>query len=571
MLSEEEVLDLYFQNKCKELGSCINSSELCSLIDSGIVDLKRLQFDTIMKLEFDEIISLLKKYEILRKNFIHELIDRKRYDLLIAVTSRLKSIVSTFEIEDVILHSNSPKIIYEYAKNIDDIDVNYFEDKLLECNLDVKCPEYIYKFARDVNGANIKRLEEVIIYAYDIKYIYLFARDVENCDVRKLQYIIKKSGQYNCIISFAKEVKGANKKDLENAVCESKNGYYIYTYAKQVDGANITKLENALIKTKDKENILNFAKNIKGCDTQKLEDVIVKLKDLMYITKFACEVSKANKKRLENIIIESNDVSKMIQFAINVRGANIKKIQKKVMKAVIETKEYNYLVYFAVAVPEANKRQIEDILINCNDTFNRDYILLYAKEVEGADIERIEDLLIKEGDVHKIMEFAKEIKKSNKVKLISSIERFDDKSVLLDYIDTIGVTEKERIFYNKLIISLLLQSGLDKNLKNANPIVHKKILNNILKTPLTDSYERQKFINIMRVYSDYLKGIIDDGIDYDRQYKGLVYNSLKVKSKELDDYSVEVIESKLRDIKRTINLEFKTINYTEEINYKKCR
>ena len=54
-------------------------------------------------------------------------------------------------------------------------------------------------FARHVRGADINRLQEVIINNGDAYYIYNFATDIPGADVNRLQEAIINSGDVNYI------------------------------------------------------------------------------------------------------------------------------------------------------------------------------------------------------------------------------------------------------------------------------------------------------------------------------------------------------------------------------------
>ena len=60
--------------------------------------------------------------------------------------------------------------------------------------------KYIYDFARYVNGADITRLENVIMASKNAEYIYIFARDIECADIHKLwkAIVATRNREYIC-------------------------------------------------------------------------------------------------------------------------------------------------------------------------------------------------------------------------------------------------------------------------------------------------------------------------------------------------------------------------------------
>lgn len=115
--------------------------------------------------------------------------------------------------------------------------------------------------------------------------------DIEKAEEIVIEESTKKVLWYtkNNILRFAKEIKGANIEKLEDAIIKTRSADNILKFATDVDGANIEKLENAIIEIGDARYIFEFATEIKGANIEKLRKAVVKTKDEHYIHGFKVE------------------------------------------------------------------------------------------------------------------------------------------------------------------------------------------------------------------------------------------------------------------------------------------
>ena len=76
--------------------------------------------------------------------------------------------------------------------------------------MDSKDPEYNYRFAQSVKGADIKAHAQVVLDSKDPKYNYNFARYIEGADIEAHAQVVldSKNPEYN--YRFAQDVKGAD-------------------------------------------------------------------------------------------------------------------------------------------------------------------------------------------------------------------------------------------------------------------------------------------------------------------------------------------------------------------------
>jgi len=72
--------------------------------------------------------------------------------------------------------------------------------------LESKITHYCYYFAREINGANIKALEEIVLESKDPYYCYWFARDVKKSNKEALFKVILEYGDKDWINNFLEKV-----------------------------------------------------------------------------------------------------------------------------------------------------------------------------------------------------------------------------------------------------------------------------------------------------------------------------------------------------------------------------
>jgi hypothetical protein len=79
-------------------------------------------------------------------------------------------------------------------------------------------PELAYRFARDVPGANIKKLEDVVVQ--DPFWSYYFAKNVVGANIRRLEDVVVQSPYWSYL--FALKIPGANIRRLMASIIQAK-------------------------------------------------------------------------------------------------------------------------------------------------------------------------------------------------------------------------------------------------------------------------------------------------------------------------------------------------------------
>ena len=145
--------------------------------------------------------------------------------------------------------------IKEYYKNYGaQKTILNFEDDILNLNR----PYLSYRFARSIEGANIKVLEQVVLESKDPKWCYNFAKNIKEANVKAHEQIVLESKDPYWCFYFARNVEGANIEALGQVVLESKDSEWYYRFAKEI---NLFKYSKEEIDTKDIKRLVKTLKD----------------------------------------------------------------------------------------------------------------------------------------------------------------------------------------------------------------------------------------------------------------------------------------------------------------------
>ncbi len=131
------------------------------------------------------------------------------------------------------------------------------------------------------------------------RLIYRFAKDIEGADIEVLSQAVAKTKVPDFIFEVAK-IEGADIEVLSQAMAETKHARLIEEFAKDIQGADIAVLTEGMAKTKNPELILSFAREIKGADIAVLTKAMAKTKNPVLILSFAREIKGADMAVLTN-------------------------------------------------------------------------------------------------------------------------------------------------------------------------------------------------------------------------------------------------------------------------------
>ncbi len=170
--------------------------------------------------------------------------------------------------EEEVIASKDIDTCYKYAKNIKGADILSLGQVIIDSGL-------LYTnllFAKDIKGANISGHQQVIINSHDPEYIYKFAKEVPGADIKLLSQAMAETNKIEWIINFAAEIEGADKNVLSLAIYKTNNPEYNLNYVKKVKDANL-RLHEKIILTSDDQKIINEYQEIKE-DREAVNNII---------------------------------------------------------------------------------------------------------------------------------------------------------------------------------------------------------------------------------------------------------------------------------------------------------
>lgn len=192
-------------------------------------------------------------------------------------------------------------LVVEFINKVKGADFDKIKNLIFEFDEPSFYPYYIYLFTLEFDLKDIENIEPIFINACNKKKDYSdvadFAINIKGANVKKLQELVIQNGTARDVTAFAATVEGADIDKLENAVIASGKPGDICNFAYEVDGANIGKLQDAIIKTGDAYHICEFAEDYADDDDlNKLYDAVVAIGDEQYIKKFEKLLDKKEKK-----------------------------------------------------------------------------------------------------------------------------------------------------------------------------------------------------------------------------------------------------------------------------------
>lgn len=167
--------------------------------------------------------------------------------------------ISTKKLENIVIKHKIPELLYRFSRDVDNFNIRKIENALIFTN-DLY---HISKFGCFIPGADKKRIEDIISKSYNAKAAYLFIRYAEECDVNKLKHIIYRSKRPRYLFELAKMLN--NKDDIkiiEKLILNSKSELYVRLMAKYIKGVDVSKCEDRIIKSMDETEMRKFARDL---------------------------------------------------------------------------------------------------------------------------------------------------------------------------------------------------------------------------------------------------------------------------------------------------------------------
>lgn len=158
------------------------------------------------------------------------------------------------KLEDAIAESKEYKAIIRFAIEIEGADIEKLEDVIIQS----QHPYVIEEFAEQVNGANLLKIKNAYFELKSINQIIDFLIKhqkeqgiIEHEDIEKAEELVIESKEPGYICKFALNVDGVNVKKLQEAIIKTERAEGIYHFAiMTLPGADIDELRKAIYKTK---------------------------------------------------------------------------------------------------------------------------------------------------------------------------------------------------------------------------------------------------------------------------------------------------------------------------------
>lgn len=187
----------------------------------------------------------------------------------------------------------------------------------------------VFRIAKELQElyCDVEDIEDFIISIKDPHYIYRFAREIRGANVPKLQQAIIDAGKYNYMAKFACFVGGADADLIENIIIESNNARAAYIYLRFGKHPNVNKIKHIFFKSKKPRYLYALAHLIHDqSELSLIQDLIIAGHSNMYVRLFATHVPGADIKKLEDRILMTKNFEEIKKFAKSVNSDRLNKL-----------------------------------------------------------------------------------------------------------------------------------------------------------------------------------------------------------------------------------------------------
>lgn len=188
--------------------------------------------------------------ENLQNKVAQNIINQNNYENLIILASHKTNQTIKNQILATIAESNNPKYIFKLISAPWLLTPTQYEI-LMKALIETKDAKYIYDWIKCSSLYQKVQYSEImkraIVKANDPYYAYLFALNYNQSeDIQDLENVVI-NGSAQIIYKFARNIKGANISKLEDAIIRTKDIIYMSKFIKFIDAANKPKLEDAIL------------------------------------------------------------------------------------------------------------------------------------------------------------------------------------------------------------------------------------------------------------------------------------------------------------------------------------
>ena len=204
---------------------------------------------------------------------LSEYVEKNGYD---------NTFVDVYDIIEIVSERGDCESIYNLA-DVYDIDMDMM-DALSEAMEATGNPEYIYKFAKDKDGASVGYLSEAEADTGSVEYIKKFAADVVDPDMEALSKGIANSVEATAAImyDFGMEFKDkhADQRVLSKAIAKTGDFDYMLLAVKNFDSSDKQELTKGVARLENAQLALRFLDAYPKASVNTLSKGVVKSEDL---------------------------------------------------------------------------------------------------------------------------------------------------------------------------------------------------------------------------------------------------------------------------------------------------
>lgn len=252
---------------------------------------------------------------------------------------------------DRIINCKDAQYVYMILKKVSEkapnIDISKYKTKIIELGTS----KLIYRMASLLNNKKNDDLENAIIKSNDIVMLYIYAKNIQNIDINIFTRKIIQSGNYELMIKYAKEVlnkRNENINDIQDAIIKTNNTEIITEFATTVNGINALKCFEPIYNSKNIEIICEFVKKLPELDEKILSVMVENKKDASWSCKFIKYFPEIDFEIHRQIILDSKDPKWNYEFIKYIQENPIYNIQlftlehEKIIKDS-NSEKYKYL------------------------------------------------------------------------------------------------------------------------------------------------------------------------------------------------------------------------------------
>lgn len=219
---------------------------------------------------------------------------------LFSTTNKKEFAAKVKQLEDFVIRQNNPSLIYRLAYELDsnDYKITRLENAIVK-TIDHRSSYYILRFARELKGANIKKLQNALINNGNIVQVARFGCIIPGADKDFIEHFIVQSNNAKAAYYFLRYAGRSNTNRLKPIILKSKRPRYLYALA---------------FLTHDKEEF------------NQIQDLIINSNSFMYMRLLAKHMKNADVDRIVNRIIASGNVVEMKRLHNMIKSDRLEKL-----------------------------------------------------------------------------------------------------------------------------------------------------------------------------------------------------------------------------------------------------